>query len=47
MQKGVYPYQHMDDWESSDETLPEKEDFYCCLDMKVITDADFTHKKRV
>ena len=28
LQKGVYPYKYMDDWEKFDETLlPEKEDF--------------------
>ena len=28
LQKGVYPYKYMDDWEKFEETLlPEKEDF--------------------
>ena len=38
----------MDDWEKSNETsLPEKEDFYSQLNMEDITDADYTHVKRV
>ena len=46
MQKGVYPYQYMDDWEKSNETLlPEKEDFYSHLNMEDITDADYKHAK--
>ena len=28
LQKGVYPYEYMDDWENFNETLPDKEDFY-------------------
>ena len=38
----------MDDWEIFNETsLPEKEDFYCHLNMADITDADYAHVKRV
>ena len=38
----------MDDWEKFSETsLPEKEDFYCNLNMEDITDADYVHAKRV
>ena len=38
----------MDDWEKFNETLlPEKEDFYSHLNMEDITDADYTHTKRV
>ena len=38
----------MDDWEKLNETLlPEKEDFYSHLNMKHITDADYTHARRV
>ena len=47
LQKGVYPYEYMDDWEKFRETLPEKEDFYSHLNMKRITDADHVHTKRV
>ena len=44
LQKGVYPYVYMDDWEKLNETsLPEKKDFYCHLNMEDITDADNVH----
>ena len=36
----------MDDWEKFSET-PEEEDFYSHLNMEDITDADYTHAKRV
>ena len=48
LQKGVYPYKYMDDWEKFNETsLPEKEDFYSHLNMEDITNADYVHTKRV
>ena len=48
MQKNIYPYEFMDDWEKFNEpTLPEKEDFYNLLDMEDITNAHYTHAKRV
>ena len=48
LQKGVYPYEYMDNWEKFNETsLPEKEDFYNDLNTEGITDADCTHAKRV
>ena len=38
----------MDDWEKFNETLsPQKEDFYSHINMKYITDADYTYIKRV
>ena len=38
----------MDDWEKFNETfLPEKEEFYGCLNMEDITDAGYSRKKRV
>ena len=38
----------MDDWEKLNETsLPEKEAFYSHVNMEDITDADYTHAKRV
>ena len=47
LQKWVYPYKYMDDWEKFNEAfLPEKE-FYSSLNMKYITDADYKHAKRV
>ena len=48
LQKGVYSYEYLDDWEKWNETsLPEKEDFYRHLNMEDITDADWAHTKRV
>ena len=48
MQKNLYPYEFMDDWEKINEpSLPEREDFYNLLDMEDITDADYAHAKRV
>ena len=40
LQKGVYPYEYMDNWEKFNETLLEKEDCYSHLNMEDITDAD-------
>ena len=38
----------MDDWEKfSEQSLPEKEDVYSDLYIEDITDADYTHTKRV
>ena len=48
LQKGVYPYEYMDDWEKFNETsLPEKQHFYSHLNMEDVTDADYAHTKRV
>ena len=48
LQKGVYPFVYMDDWEKFIETsLLEKKDFYSHLSMKDITDAEYAHAKRV
>ena len=48
LQKVVYPFEYMDDWENfSESSLPEKEDFYSHLNMEIITDADYVHTKRV
>ena len=48
LRKGVYPYGYMDDWEKFNETLlPEKQNFYCHLNMEDITDADYANTKRV
>ena len=50
LQKDVYRYEYMDDWEKFNETsLPVKEDFYSHMnmDMEDITDADYAHAKRV
>ena len=37
----------MNDWEKFNETLPEKEDFYCHLNIGDITDADYAEVKRI
>ena len=48
LQKGVYPYEYMDDWEQFNETsLPEKQFFYSRLNKEDITDADYTCRRRV
>ena len=48
LQKGVYPYKYIGDWENLNEmSLPEKKDFYSHLNMGDITDADYVHAKRV
>ena len=48
LRKVVYPYEYMNDWEKSNETSSqEKEDFYNHLNMRNITDEDYTHAKRV
>ena len=48
LQKYIYPYEYMDDWEKFNETsLREKEDFYSHLNMEDITDADYVHAKKV
>ena len=48
LQKCIYPYTYVDDWKKvSEKSFLEKEDFYSHLNMKDITDADYTHAKRV
>ena len=48
LQKGVYPYKYMDNWEKFNETsLPKKEDFCGNLNMKDIADSDYNHSIRV
>ena len=38
----------MHEWEKFNETtLPAKEEFYSNLNMEDVTDADYTHAKRV
>ena len=45
--KCVYPYEYMTDWEKfNDMSLSEKKD-YSHLNTEGITDADYTHAKRV
>ena len=41
LRKDIYPYEYTDDWEKFNEILlPEKEHFYCHLNMKDVTNAD-------
>ena len=48
LKKGIYPYEYMDNWEKSDETLlPNREAFYSNLNMKDITDTDYRHTNKV
>ena len=48
LQRGVYPYEYMDDWKKFNEmSLPEKEDFYSHLNMEDIADTNYVHAKRV
>ena len=48
MQKGVYPYEYMDDWEKFNKTSSsEKKDFYSQLNMEDVTDAVYGHVQRV
>ena len=48
LQKGVYPYEFLDDWYKFNETsLPGKEDLYNHLNMEDITDANYARAKRV
>ena len=48
MQKGVYLYEYMGDWEKLNKNLlAEKENFYKHLNMEEITDADYEHVKKV
>ena len=48
LQKGVHPYEYMDDWQKFNErSLPEKQDFYSHLNMEGISDADYAHTKIV
>ena len=44
--KKFFPYEYMNDWEKFNKTsLPEKEDFYSHLNLKDITDADYSQAK--
>ena len=48
LRKDVYPYEYMNSWNKFSETsLPDKKDFYSCLNMENITDIDYRHATRV
>ena len=45
--KGVYPYDYMDSFDKFNEQLPPKEEFFCILNNKHISNDDFKHAKNV
>ena len=48
IQKGIYPYKYMDDWDKFRETaLPPKEAFYSKLNMSGVSNEDYKHAHRV
>ena len=48
LQKGVYPYEYMDSFESIFETsLPDKDAFYSNLNIESITDIDYRHANNI
>ena len=48
LEKGVYPYEDMDNWRKFDETtLPPKEAFYSNLNLENISDEDYAHAQKV
>ena len=48
LRKGVYPYEYMDSWNRFSETsLPDKKNFYSCLNMGNVTDIDYRHATKV
>ena len=47
LEKGIYPYEDMDNWIKFDETtLPPKETFYSNLDLENISDKDYAHAQK-
>ena len=48
LRKGIYPYEYIDDWSRPDEEqLPDKSDFYSCLNMEEISGIDYRHAEKV
>ena len=48
LRKGIYSYEYMNNCERFNETsLPNKEDFYSCLNKENITNIDYRHAKKV
>ena len=46
--KGVYPYEYVYSWERFNETqLPEKDAFYCRLNLSEISKKDYKHAQKV
>ena len=45
LQRGVYPYEYIDDWEKLNEiSLPEKQGFYSHLNMEDITGLEILYE---
>ena len=48
IQKGIYPYEYMDNWDRFEETtLPPKSSFYIKLNMSGVSDQDYEHACKV
>ena len=48
LRKGVYPYEHIDNWKRFNETsLPPKEAFYSELNLEDIKDEYYEHAQKV
>ena len=48
LRKGVYPYEHMDDWARFHEPkLPPRDAFYSALNYEGITDGDYDNAQKV
>ena len=48
LRKGVYPYDHTNEWERFKEiALPKKEKLYNRLNIEDITEVDYVHAKKV
>ena len=45
--KKIYPYEYMDEWENNETTLLEKEEFWSIVNMEDITDANYMHVKKI
>ena len=48
IKKGIYPYEHMNDWDKFKEAkLPPREAFYSKLNMSGVGNEDYEHANRV
>ena len=48
IKKGIYPYEHMDNWNKfNDHELPNKDMFYSKLNMSDVSDKDYDHAQNV
>ena len=48
IQKGIYPYEYMDNWDKFEETnLPPKEAFYSKLNVAGVKEEDYEHALKV